>query len=1013
MPLCLVACLLAACLGVLLRHQFGPLRHELADRIRQALPPSVSVSEVVIEGIADAKLRDFSYEAQFGGGRIHVRAPKVTMRLSPWDALYGGAGAASIHIEDADVVLEEGQRTESPSGLQGLTDLTLPSPLRGLPFTLTIEHARIFNGESQGTHPSWVLTEGYLRNAGGGEWLQMQGEVAWRSGQYAFSHAAIQFDYAGQGVWRAHADISPTDLAMLPSPLSQMHDWIDEGISTATLQVDSYGKGKALLTGEAAFQAVSSPLLPKSLLPLQGTIRCQGELDFAQRNVAIHSAAVDAGDITAWASASLQWPSLAEWPSCTYQVRAAGLQANPLLEHLRNRMPKAFAALEGLAISIDGPAEVHVDGSSSGREEGPHTVSAALLLQGGSLSMQPAALPGFSASIDFGQADLQWDALDKAPQGRLNLAGGSFSYADAGIEGAGLDGTIELNGEGLRCRSLGMELNGGAFSGSFEANVRDRTGTLRLRGVLPSIEDTFLHDRIRHTLLRGDAMLDAELIFAPEHMHIDGTLDATGMAIGFRWWFLKPPGIGLRAEFKGELVPNHRFDLTTQLSGQNTAATIEMEIFPQDGKMGLQEAHAVFDSLDVTTLGQCLRLPYRLVGGVATEGQYSWYRDPGLAPDGTMYWHAEGHCQANELVLQADEARFPMQVHGIELVYQAANTPDRNTGHLRAAAEEARMPSLDQTWFVPTHPPEDLRKRFPPEPRDFTFDLSAAQISLPPWKGRDFQGEALFTDGQAGAPPLMGLQSYQASIEGGRVHGSFVKNRSTNLSESHHAWEDIPVRYILEHMKWPRVVSGMSSGEFEYARDADDPASLAGSGWFSAQDGIFSADFLLRSLTKQLDGDPGALPPSLDFEELRGQVKLAGDTVETPELVLRTPGMAVDASGQFMQHGDLDYHVEVAISPAAAQRIEPLRDYLNLEGHRLAQQDVHLAFNLSGTLDDPVQRLADAPSMRVNLVTGSLEVVSDTLQVIDLPRKVLVDLIKMGGGLIGAGQSTQGNQPDR
>jgi len=38
----------------------------------------------------------------------------------------------------------------------------------------------------------------------------------------------------------------------------------------------------------------------------------------------------------------------------------------------------------------------------------------------------------------------------------------------------------------------------------------------------------------------------------------------------------------------------------------------------------------------------------------------------------------------------------------------------------------------------------------------------------------------------------------------------------------------------------------------------------------------------------------------------------------------------------------------------------------------------------------------------VTLVSGAFEVGSDVTKIIDIPRQILVDLLKLGGGLVGA-----------
>jgi hypothetical protein len=143
---------------------------------------------------------------------------------------------------------------------------------------------------------------------------------------------------------------------------------------------------------------------------------------------------------------------------------------------------------------------------------------------------------------------------------------------------------------------------------------------------------------------------------------------------------------------------------------------------------------------------------------------------------------------------------------------------------------------------------------------------------------------------------------------------------------------------------------------------------------------------------------------------LEVQADFSNDRVATPDVSLISEGLTMNAEGAFVTGGDLDYEVRVSIDPETAARVPALRDNLNLEGHRLAQQDVQLAFHLSGPMIKPRGRLAEAPPVSVTLVTGGLEVVNEAVRVIDTPRKVLMDLLKIGGGIVGAGRAPESGE---
>jgi hypothetical protein len=56
---------------------------------------------------------------------------------------------------------------------------------------------------------------------------------------------------------------------------------------------------------------------------------------------------------------------------------------------------------------------------------------------------------------------------------------------------------------------------------------------------------------------------------------------------------------------------------------------------------------------------------------------------------------------------------------------------------------------------------------------------------------------------------------------------------------------------------------------------------------------------------------------------------------------------------------------------------------------------------VQGPLFNPQGELTEAPGLGVTLVSSALELTNDAMRVIDIPRKVLLDLLRIGGGIVG------------
>ena len=120
-------------------------------------------------------------------------------------------------------------------------------------------------------------------------------------------------------------------------------------------------------------------------------------------------------------------------------------------------------------------------------------------------------------------------------------------------------------------------------------------------------------------------------------------------------------------------------------------------------------------------------------------------------------------------------------------------------------------------------------------------------------------------------------------------------------------------------------------------------------------------------------------------------------------MILESDAITVSGDGQFVVNGDMDYRLKIAIPPATARGVPALRTYFNLDGLKHSQTNLELAFHIFGPSFGPRMELEGLPSVGDTIVSGAVEVTSDVMKVVDLPRQILLDLFKIGGGIVGAG----------
>jgi hypothetical protein len=619
------------------------------------------------------------------------------------------------------------------------------------------------------------------------------------------------------------------------------------------------------------------------------------------------------------------------------------------------------------------------------------------------VAYQPADphLPRVEAKLKAPRA--LWSSTDGF-EADLLVRDGIVRHPQTGLRIERVNGVARFQGEEVFLDSATARLHAAPWALSGSYHLSEGSGQCEVSGVVPALEETPLAQAIQHTDLSGRASLTASATYDGSRVVFEGAVDASQTEILYRTWFLKPPGIGASGSVSGWFEPKGHSELEAQIESAAAAGSASLR-FAHDGtKWRIRGMEAFFDRADPMIIGKCLRLPYVFTGSDVRDVQYSWTRDAGQDDDGGMYWHAESTAHVDIFSMRAVEAQTRMVVRNAVVQTQFANAPGGNTGFVDLKANSASMPALGETWFVKVDFPPELRERFPLKERALTYALSCDELTVPPWNGTGFQGRAYFNE------EALGVSEFSANVGDGRISGSYDKDRDANAYRAMFDWAGVPAHYFLEHMDLPELLTGTTTGTVSYSRDNDDPSTLNGQSRFAVTHGLFSADFILHELGQQMGEEQAPLPPHLHFERLEVQADFSNDRVATPDVSLISEGLTMNAEGAFVTGGDLDYEVRVSIDPETAARVPALRDNLNLEGHRLAQQDVQLAFHLSGPMIKPRGRLAEAPPVSVTLVTGGLEVVNEAVRVIDTPRKVLMDLLKIGGGIVGAGRAPESGE---
>jgi len=614
----------------------------------------------------------------------------------------------------------------------------------------------------------------------------------------------------------------------------------------------------------------------------------------------------------------------------------------------------------------------------------------------GSLHFEPVKNTLPKADLDFSLMSLSWRSGETLPTGRLSLSDGTIVHAKSGIEATGVSGNLQLHDGGLQFTPLVAQVAGNTLRGSLDYGLASETLTFDLSGDLAAVESLGPLAENPKLQMQGPVTLDRlQGTVTPTKYEIVAAADLTRTAIDWEWWISKKPGVGARIQ-ELQIEVDTRKEIRINGSAALDTATIDASasLIYKDGGWQLQAVNATSPRIEMRTVDKVINVPYAISGGESSAARLDWRRIT-TVPDEVLL-EIGGHIDTLSMV-PLGTAR-PLVGSNITIDTQVSKKNEVRTGHLELSTTATTLPPFGSPWLLPLRAADDPSlEEFPPLDRDWTYTLSSETIQYPPWSGTDFRGKAYAT------PSTSGFTSFEATVDEGMVNGMYEKLRADNIHHLNAKWEDVPASYLLKHLKLPDIFTGTMSGGIEYNVDGDDSGTLQGSGYFDVADGQFSADYLVTQFERQIEEASITLPPNMKFSRFSADVTLDGDIIKTNNMILESEAVTVSGDGQFVVEGDMDYRLRLSLPPETAKGVPALRTYFNLDGLKHSQTDLELAFHIYGPTFAPRMELEGLPSVGDTIVSGAVEVTSDVMKVVDLPRQILLDLFKIGGGIVGAG----------
>ncbi len=977
--------------GVLfVKYQLESFRRQLQRSAESRVGAKAEFSRLSVYGLRGIRIDDLQIEA--GGApaaHLRLRVPTVYVFIDLVDLVYGAVNLERIQLDGADIVLERPEKGGLASlGLSGRfvpedqdpskvafrvmgTDcrVTLDSLAGGSGLQLSdldFDLSRLPDSPDTTVRLSGLLND---------------------NPEKCFQ-ANVRFSSIEDFDLRAHVeDLTVEDVnAFLPSP----QQFVVSGRGEPSLRIAGYPQENLVVAVEMPFEDLVMRDQPEFLLPNTGSLHALGNYHTGSQVLRLTTAKAVAGQFAGELDGTVSLAGPEPLFSLDMQV-----QEWPVEELLQRALGARGEMLDGLEVEV-GPAHdvrLHFAGPVSAP-----VLTAQANVSGANLAYRPAEASLPTAELAFGLLQVSWASGQTLPAGNFSLTDGTIAHAATGLKAQRISGNIKLEGQTLSVDPLSAEFLGNPLVGRLACDIEQRALDFTVSGVVGNLDAIPISAEAKDFAVAGAANLRSSGRLSMPQYELDAALDLTQAQVDFEWWFRKPIGIG--ASIKAlhlDMRPKKTLRITGNAAIDTTELSASLEYLWRGGKWEAGNVRVKAPSLDVVSAGKCLRIPYAASGGTGTDGSYERESVPGTV---------DGHIVRlggffDDIALLPDGCPAPVHCKNARVDVTLDNSiEEKRTAAAVVRAEEARLPALGNDWLLPLRPEDPaLAERYEEEERDWTFDLAAARLEMPPWQGTAFEAQGYSIEDKTG------LTRFFANVGEGSLEGKYEHEKADNINILEAAWANIPARYLLEHLGYPDILSGTLTGQVSYRMDQDDPSTLKGQGFFDIRDGQFSADYIFSQFEEQLNGDMATLPPSLKFSRFSAQVELEGDIVRTRDMLLELPGIRLAGAGQYVVDGDMDYALSISISPEAAEQMPVLGQYLLVDGHKLTQNAIELTINIKGPTFNWSSEVTGLPAVGVTLVSGAAEVTSEAIKIIDTPRQILIDLLKIGGGLVGVGQS--------
>ncbi len=985
--------------GVLfIKYQLEAFREDVRQRIEQRFGARLSMGTISVNGLRGLRIENLKVDLPFEQGPImHIHAPESLINIQLNDLVYGRVTVERLVLDGARIELERPEGSVWYSSEELDLDEVVPFEVTdSAPFRITGQECTVFIKNIVGDTSLDIRGFNFdiarlvdARNLTASLEGYLSGEPNKRMNATLTLASLEDFDL------RVSSDLITADDINVILPADE--PLVVEGAAHPTLWINGRPGRTLVVTLETPFEGLMVRDQPDFLDPASGSITVFATYMADRGELMVTSATAESNQLAGNVNGTINFGG--DHPAFDLAMHARRI---PITQILKYSLEGEMEDIGRMDILLDEPHELEV--KLTGNSQDP-VISGQTRAASGNFHFSPKDddLPPFSLALR--QIEGAWDSYTQEVSLQFDVADGEIQFEPLRLAAKGLQGHVEFKDNIVSLTPMNAQYRGNTIVGEGEYDLISGDGRVKFEGTVAGLDETVLADKFANTNLAGAVSVKGEAKKTGDKLFVEADLDATQAQVTYQWWLKKSVGLGAMGHIKAEIDPKSKakIDFAGQIAASDITATIDLARDKKsEAGWTVNSLTAASDRLDVTAAATCAITPYRITGGTARKAFYEFTRDS-VEPLKTVQ-RMGGVIDDLSMLPIIEGATIPVSGREVELTVELQTDKGNRSpaiGHATLNAASLHVPPFGTKWLLPLTPPPD----WPRVDRAWTIDLKSAAAEVPPWKGTDLEARA-FTNKQHS-----GFSPYKAKIDGGgTLEGSYEITRAENTYTAIVNWAGVPVSYFIDHLKFPKVLDGTITGNVNYSVDRDDPNTLAGTGHFDVRDGRFSADFLHELLEGKVESNISTVPPKLDFALLSADVIFGGDTVKTPMLRLDSDTIDVRGSGQYIRDGDMDYSLSVSVDPDTAAEIPVMAQNFNIQGHRLSNTPIDLTFHVGGPTFNPRGQVEELPPASVTLVSGALEVGREAVNLIDFPRKILVDLLKIGGGVVRGGRNRDSNE---